>query len=296
MPKVNKSTVDPTTDARTFQPDTRVKEQPKSETLIAAQPPVEPVKLKELTLPDWISKSGEDMPETTNRMIGDYLGFASVVSPSWGDQQNAGLQNGQMYIFREQMYYPLERLDFFIIKAAEFQTLMVGREGRIEFCTTDMRADPETLPSIGQNFTQPHYVLLLAARLENQMVPIKGDFRGTKSGGIETAIRAVTRAADPNWGRTSDAARVTLAFPRPFGRVFHSGHTSRHQGRTSGNEYFRFNCVSRPATPTEMQELIDALTNKTFADQLESTRRAWQSRVHHLAEIALKSDQQSSVK
>jgi hypothetical protein len=201
-----------------------------------------------------------------------------------------------MFIYREQMYHPLDRLDFFIIKAAEFQTLMTGREGRIQFCTTDMRVDPSELPSVGDNYTQPHYVLLMAVRLENELIPLKGDFRGTKSGGIETAIRAVTRASDPNWGNTSDAARVTLAFPRPFGRVFHSGHITRHQGRVSGNEYFRFNCVSRPATPTEMQELIDALTNRTFTDQLESTRRAWQSRVDHLSEIALNSVQDSSAK
>lgn len=238
---------------------------------------------KKVQLPGWLVKS--QMPEVADRQLGGFVGFASSQSGKWNEQQLSGLTDGQPYLYHQQRYIPLASLDFFLLAGESFQTLMVGKEGQFKWASRDLE---EEGPMMGSNRPEPHYVCLLIVAAEGRWIPIKGDFRGTKSGGIEGAIRAVEAAATPEWASLSDAHRVSCAFPQAFGRVYHRCTTKYQVSKTSGNPYYRANCISNPATVTQMQELVDVLSDEEFIEQLNECRKNYDERIALLDGIAAK--------
>lgn len=236
-------------------------------------------------LPAWLQTT--QLPTVSDRQNGGYVGFASSASEKWAEQVRSGLQDGQPYLYHQQRYIPLQSLDFFLLAGTSFQSLMVGKKGEFLWVSEDMT---EVGPTSGSNKPQPHYVCALLVFAEGRIIPIKGDFIGTKSGGIEGAIRAVEAAASPEWLKMSDAHKISSYFPQPFGRVFNSITTSRHiskSGPNRGNPYYRANCTSVPATLSQMSELIEAFKNEDFQTEVEEMRKNYETRVDFLKNIAV---------
>lgn len=233
-----------------------------------------------LSIPDFMENNV--LPEVGDSGTG-YVGFASSNSLNWPQMQMAGLKEGQPFCHHNGQYIAVETLEFFLLLADSFQTLMVGKQGEFKFATRDMSLEG---PRQGTNRTEPHYVCLLLVKVENELLPIKGDFRGTKSGGVEGAIRSVEAAAEPEWLKMSDAHRITSAFPKPFGRVFHRVTTSYQVSKTSGNPYYRAKCASQPATIAQMQLLADKLKDDDFRVNLKEAKGNYDQRIQFLDNIA----------
>lgn len=236
---------------------------------------------KAIAIPAWLQNS--TMPATSDREVGGYIGFASTQSNKWGEMQSAGLADGQPYLYHQQRYVPLDSLDFFLLHGESFKTLMVGREGKFQWVSRDLE---EEGPTMGSNRPEPHYVCVCVVAAENRLIPIKGDFRGTKSGGLEGAIRAVEAAATPEWLALSDAHKVSAVFPQPFGRVFHRITTKYRVSKSSGNPYYVANCVSLPATITQIQQLVTAFGDSDFVKELNECKENFNQRISFLDRIA----------
>ena len=236
-----------------------------------------------LKLPDFLEQVS--MPETVGGDQTGYVGFASSASAKWSEQQAAGLEDGQPYLFHEQRYIktPNKALEFFLLSAESFQSLMVGKEGKFQWISRDLDIEG---PTAGSNKTQPHYVGLLLVNVNDNLIPIKGDFIGTKSSGFETAIRAVEAAGNPQWLQLSDEHKVTAAFPKPFGRVSHRITTKYQVAKTSGNSYYRTNCMSKPATASQIQLLYKFLSDSDFIDTLNEAKKNYDMRIQFLDNIA----------
>lgn len=235
---------------------------------------------KSVNIPAWLQKS--EMPTVADRDFGGYIGFASTQSNKWNEQQAAKLADGDPYLYHDKTYIPANPLEFFLLAGTAFQTLMVGREGKFQWASRDME---EEGPRMGSNRPEPHYVCVCIVRVQDRLIPIKGDFRGTKSGGCEGAIRAVEAAATPEWLKLTDAHRVTSAFPQAFGRVFHSCTTKYQVSKTSGNPYYRANVTSLPATFTQMQELLNAMGDEAFIAELDECKKNYDARVRFIDDV-----------
>lgn len=226
------------------------------------------------------------MPQTSNRMQTGYVGFASIKSKNWPQQQMAGLNDGQPYVNHNNSIIPVESLEFFLCMGTSFQSMMAGTQGEFIFVTRDMdlRVDPIIYKG-NQVKLEPHYVCLLLVNLNNSLLPIKGDFRGTKSGGIENAIRAVEAAGSPDWLKLSDQHKVTAAFPQPFGRVYNIITTKRGVSKSNGNPYYTADCSPSPATATQMQMLVDAFNQENFNNVIAEAHTNYNSRIEFLDNI-----------
>jgi hypothetical protein len=274
----------------TAKPATPVKPTPVTATVKKSEAEVAPVEssntsalakqAKAVKLPAWLAQT--QMPVVAEKDFGGFVGFASSQSNKWNEQQQAGLEDGQPYVYTDQRYIIADPLEFFLLAGESFQTLMVGKEGKFQWASRDLE---EEGPTVGSNRPEPHYVCCLIVKAEGQLIPIKGDFRGTKSGGIEGAIRAIEAAATPDWLKLSDGHKVTAAFPHAFGRVFHSCNTTYKVAKTSGNPYYKANCVSKPAGLGQMQELVDALANEDFSKKLNECKSNYDQRIQFLDDV-----------
>lgn len=214
------------------------------------------------------------MPETSERELTGYIGYASDASKHYPEQQAAGLTNGDIFLMHQGQYIKCPQLEFFLVTGESFKSVM-DREGKFLFATRDLAmkevrfkyqgkerfADNNSNPKL-----QPHYVCLTIVNLNGRLIPIKGDFIGTKSGGIESAISAVKAAADPKsgWLRLSEQHQTTAGFPHPFGRVYHTMRTKYEVAKTGGNSYYRTITVSSPATVAQMSVLMEGLQDESF--------------------------------
>lgn len=250
-----------------------------------------------VNLPSFLTAS--TLPEVEDRNSG-FVGFASSASKNWSVQQMNGLAEGQPYISYKQQIIPCDTLQFFLTIGQSFQSIMVGKEGKFKYVTHDMDEELEQIRNnsiivqgkpvplhsvIGPSKLEKHYVMMMICVTGNNLIPIKGDFRGTKSGGMEGAIRATEEAAKPSWINLSEATRATAAFPQPWGRVFHSIDTTRHISKTNGNPYYRANCNSRPAKIDEMQKLVNALQDANFMEELTIAKKSYDDRISFLEKI-----------
>lgn len=242
---------------------------------------------KQINVPAWLAQSS--MPEISDREFGGFVGFASTFSEKWIEQSQAGLKDGQIYLYHNKQYIPLDKIEFFILHGVSYQTLMVGKAGTFKFATKDMSLSVDEMPKEGMNVSQQHYVMLVLVNVNGNLIPIKGDFRGTKSGGMESAIRAVEAAATPEWAQLSDRHRVACQFPQPYGRVYVTGTTSRQVSKTTGNPYYRLDCSPQPANLAQLQLLIEAFGDEEFRAALEEAKVNFDSRVKFLDEIVAKS-------
>jgi hypothetical protein len=193
--------------------------------------------------------------------------------------QAAGLQDGQGYIYYQGRYIVPKQLEFFVCESASFQTQMENnKDAKFLFATRDMQAEFERADRI-----EPHYVALLLVNPGNgTLIPIKGDFRGTKSGGIDNAIRAVEAACRPEWLRLSEAHKLTAAFPQPFGRVYHRVNLKYCVSKSSGNPYWRASAVSKPATVDELGMLVSAFKSEEFQKALKDAKASFDARIEFL--------------
>lgn len=222
-------------------------------------------------------------PELSDRQQTGYVGFASSQSKKWPLQQQAGLKEGQPFLFHNQSFVPLNALEFFLCAGESFQTVMVGKEGKFHYGTKDMKEQrPQEVVNGNVAKLEPHYVCLLLVVVGDTLLSIKGDFRGTKSGGIENAIRAVEAASNPDWLRLSEQHKVTAAFPEPWGRVFHWIGTKRGVSKTNGNPYFAAECTSAPATIDQMGMLVENLKNDDFNNILTEAYNNYNARIEFL--------------
>jgi len=237
-----------------------------------------------LTLPGFLRKV--PLPPTSNRQLTGYVGFASTQSKRWGQQQASGLVEGQPFIFHNNAYIRLERLEFFLCIGESFQTMMSGRAGTFIFATRDMTMQLEPVVHKGNLVKlEPHYVCLLLVNLNGTLVPIKGDFRGTKSGGIENAIRAVEAASNPDWLKLSEAHRITAAFPEAWGRVYNTITTKRGVSQENGNSYYAAQCQPSPAPLAQMELLVNALKDEAFMNVLTEAHTNFGQRIKFLVNI-----------
>jgi hypothetical protein len=253
-----------------------------------------------VSIPSFLQQ--QTLPEVEDRTSG-YVGFASSASKNWAVQQMNGMSEGQPFIYYKQQYLPCDSLQFFLLIGQSFQTIMVGKEGKFKYVTHDMSEEFEQIRNnniivqgksvplhsvIGSSKLEAHYVMMMICVTGNNLIPIKGDFRGTKSGGMEGAIRATEEAAKPSWINLSESTRATAAFPQPWGRVFHSIDTTRHVSRSgpgAGNPYYRANCNSRPAKIEEMQKLVNALQDPAFMEELTAAKQSYDDRIAFLEKI-----------
>lgn len=240
-----------------------------------------------VAIPSFLQQS--NMPTVSNRQQTGYVGFASTQSKKWSLMQQAGLDEGQPFLNHQNAFIPLETLDFFLLKGASYKTMMAGKDGTFVYATTDMDVElPDQIYKGNVVKLEPHYICLLLVNVNSQLIPIKGDFRGTKSGGIENAIRAVEAASDPDWLKLSDAHRVTAAFPQPFGRVYHRITTKRGVSKSNGNPYFSAECTSSPASIKAMEALVASLSDEGFNNMLTAANTNFESRITFMEAVVEK--------
>lgn len=233
-------------------------------------------------IPGWLQQNN-NLPEVPDKDTTGYVGFASSASKKWNIQMMAGLNDGQPFVFHQQQYIPLDSVDFFLLSGEAFQSLMVGKEGKFMWVSRDL---DEEGPTMGSNKPEIHYVCLMLVNVNGNLIPIKGDFRGTKANGIESAIRAVEAAGLPEWSKLSEAHKVSTAFPQPFGRVYHCITTQAKVSKTSGNPYHRTNCTSAPANVGQMEMVIKAFNNPEFISALNEARENYTLRIQYLDNVA----------
>lgn len=254
-----------------------------------------------MTLPSYLQQA---MPEVADRELTGYIGFCSDASKHYQEQTNAGLKNGQIFLKHQGQYIGLEQLDFFIANGSSFRSVMEST-GAFSFVTRNMElktasisypTGPGRPPRIVVKDTQPHYICLCFVNVHGKLVPIKGDFIGTKSGGMESAIRAVESAGKPEsgWDKISDAHKITMAFPHPFGRVIHFMRTKYEVAKGTGLPYFRTVTVSQPASIPQMQMLIGHLADEDFVHLMNEAYQNYQSRVAFMDTLANPQPQQQA--
>lgn len=272
--------------------------------LVPSSPPAlieskEEKKVSHVAIPDFLKT--QEMPELSNRRLTGYVGFAHPMSKNFGMMQAAGVDEGMPFLFHQGRFIPAKTLEFFVCRGESFKTYMNDR-GKFIFVTRDLNTVDATGPIVGTNkFTNqqityvpeggkilldPHYICLLIVNLNGNLIPIKGDFRGTKSGGIETCIRAVEAAASPEWGKLSDMHKVSMSFPSPFGRVYHVIRTKHNVGKVSGRAYYTANASSVPSNIAQMQLLASAFENEEFNATLAEANANFDKRVEVMDNIA----------
>lgn len=256
-----------------------------------------------IKLPAFLQKA--TLPQLISGELNGYVGFADVQSKNWPQMQQAELEPGDPFMFKDGNYTPLKPLEFFLVMGDTLRSTMVGQEGTFTFVTRDLETPLKDIaasieteglkgPMLEVAQTQkrdilkaePHYVCLIIVKVGETLVPIKADFRGTKTGATEPAVRAVEFAGTPDWLKQSEAHKATAAYPHPFGRVWNVVTTMPKVGRTSGNNFFVARCQSRPATITQMQMLVDHFAEEQFVTDLEEAERNYQGRLEFLDKIA----------
>lgn len=229
-------------------------------------------------LPGWLQQTV--LPETMAPEYGTLVGFGSVDSKSWVEQQQAGVAEGQPYLKSGANFIPLPRLEFYVLRAESYQSMMYGSEGKFLFATKDLATPiPDRIHGNQVVKAEPHYVVSMVAVVNGNHHPCRADFRGTKGGAAEGPITAVKAAQAPDWGRQGDAFRVACSFPEPFGRVYHIITTRRDISKTSGNPYYRCLASSTPSTVSQMQALVNAFLDKSFDAEMETSNKWYEERV-----------------
>lgn len=259
-----------------------------------------------IPLPAFLERA--TLPELVSAELNGYAGFADSNSKNWVQMQGVGLATGDPFIVKDGQYIKCKPLEYFLLCGESFRSTMVGKEGAFKFVTRDLEVPLKEIasqyPTEGLTGpaleaakekishilkAEPHYVCLLLVKVGDQLVPIKADFRGTKSGAAESAVRAVESAATPEWMKLSEAHKVTGAFQHPFGRVWNSVTTQHKVGRSSGNSFYVARCNSTPATVAQMQILVDAFGDEAFVQELEDAEKNYQQRIEYLDKLALES-------
>lgn len=237
-----------------------------------------------VSVPSFLQQSA--MPETADGPQSGYVGFATTKSEkNWPLQQAAGCVDGQPYLYKEKQYHPLTELKFFLLRAESFITCMFGSQGDFKYVSRDLEKPG---PTFGSNRSEPHYVGLLLVFTPQGLLPIKGDFKGTKSGGFESAVGAIKAAETPEWAKMSDAHRISCAFPQPFGRVVTSITTQKEISKSNGMPYHKTVGRTAPASMGEMEALAAAFKDADFLEALDTANTNYEARIAFLDDMAKK--------
>lgn len=146
-------------------------------------------------------------------------------------------------------------LRYFLISAIHLKTAQ-NDQGDVIFATNDL--EKEVSPR-GDRLDD-HIAALLLVIHNNELFPVKAEFRGARTSCVSGAINAVKAASKPDWVSKSDAHKIAGQFPQPFGRVVATASCRRQIARSTGRTYYAGSCVTRPATIEELQ-----LVNTFFA-------------------------------
>lgn len=240
-----------------------------------------------LALPDIPGFLTQDsMPETAEQMRSGYIGFGEPRSvKNWPMISAAGVVEGQAYAARAGEIIPLQQLEFWLLRADSYKTAM-KTDGSFSFATRDLEyVDPGTHGGkVGE-----HYIGLMIVKLPNgNYIPIKGDFRTTKSNALSGPINAVKAAGTPEWANQSDANKLAAQFQRPFGRVYHYVNCAYYVGKASGNASYPARSRSVPSTLSQLQELSALFTEQEFLTQLREANENYEGRIKFMDELCAK--------
>lgn len=231
-----------------------------------------------ITLPAFLSTDEQGLPDVPD--LSGYLGFAHPQSDNWDKMSQVGLKTGDPFLFHDGSYVNLNgKVEMFLLIGDEFKSLMIGKKGTFLHVTRDMN---EQMQYDKRNYLQEHYIVLMLVKVGSELIPIKGDFRGPKSQGLKTAINATKAASEPQWINKTEAHKITAAFPKPFGRVFHTMTTHREVSKSSGDEYHPTSCNSRPSTVSEMEMLVSHFGNPEWLAKVEDAKSNYDMRVQFM--------------
>lgn len=229
-----------------------------------------------------------------------YVGFASDSSANWPAMQAAKLEIGEPFVCVNGQYLKGENgvLRYWLAAAESFMSV-VDQAYNYQYITRNMRVERVTLKQptgktrtydTGPGGIQEHYLAYMFVLLNGEIIPAKGDFMGTKSGAVASAVSAVRAAGDPEsgWLQLSDAHRVTGGCPLPFGRVTCSMRTVPKLGKASGQTYYRGLCHTAPATMEEMDLLLRSLAADTFVQATEAVHASYLDRIKFYDDTAAK--------
>lgn len=229
-----------------------------------------------------------------------YVGFASDSSANWPAMEAAKLDVGEPFVCVNGQYLKSENgvLRFWLAAAESFMSV-VDQSYNYLYITRNMRMERVVLKQptgktrtfdTGPGGIQEHYLAYLFVLINGEIVPAKGDFMGTKSGAVASAVSAVRAAGSPDsgWLELSDAHRVTGSCPLPFGRVMCSMRTVPKLGKASGQTYHRGLCHCAPATMDEMSLLLRSLGADTFVQSTEAVHTSYLDRIKFYDETAAK--------
>ena len=232
-------------------------------------------------LPDFLAPTTEMMPELAENTAPAYVGFADNRAKLWPTLQQAGCEVGDIYLYIDGSIFPKKPLEYFFLMGESFVSKMVGAEMSLMFASKNINTQYEDKQIV------PHYVSLLLVKHEGTLVPIRGDFRGTKSGAVEKAVRAVQASTAPEWARRSDAHKIAASFPQPFGRVLNIATTRPYivkSGPNAGNKAFIADSQNRPTTASEIEMLLQCFQNEEWKKRLEVVHDSYRSRVDFMME------------
>lgn len=254
---------------------------------------------KNAKLPAFLQKD-DRMPGIISPELTGYVGFADHRSKNWNALQAAGIEAGDPYICKDGQYHLCKPLQFHLLAGRAFKTCMEGQEGTFIFVTSEVDTPAEVLfehltkkeqDRLGikkfKELLQEHYVCLMVVYHQNQLIPIKADFRGTKKSAAESPVRAIEEAASPDWLKKSDAHRITAAYPEPSGRVFVTVDTHFKVGKSSGNGFYVAQANCQPSTIEQMKSLLDAYADEDFMNQLNEAHSNYESRIEFLESVAI---------
>lgn len=270
---------------------------------------------KGVNLPAFMQKDSR-LPALVPGMETGYVGFADNRNKIFSSLQANGIEEGDPYLARNNTYTLCKPLNYYLMIGESFRSIMLGEAGEWVYCTRDINAPTDLLwdnvadslkasqkkggltleaklpdYKFFQKNLQEHYVLLMIVLLDNgELVPVKGDFRGTKKGVAEGPIRAVEAAAGSEWLDKSDAHRVSGQFPDPFGRVLHTVSTYFKSGKKSGYSFYVAEAVSAPPTIEQMEALLEALKSEQFTREMGEAHKNYTARIEFLDNIIAESN------
>lgn len=261
-------------------------------------------------LPAFLKKDG-NLPAIIPGAETGYVGFADNRNKIFGSLQACGIEEGDPYICRNNEYILCKPLKYYLLAGESFKSIMLGEAGEWVYCTRDIVSPTDQLwekvhpalkaPSRVGSVTkeavlpdlkffkknlQEHYVICMVVLTDDgDLIPTKGDFRGTKKGTAEGPIRAVEAASTPEWLNRSDANKVAGQFPHPFGRVLHSVSTFYGSGKASGYSFYVAKAVSRASTIDEMKQLLEAMADKDYMRDVEEAHINYTKRCDFLDQL-----------
>lgn len=199
--------------------------------------------------------------------------YASSRSKNYDKCLKAGAAEGDAVISVEGNLVALKTFKYFLAAAFACRSKMEN-DGSISAVNLDAKTYRNETPD-------EHYVTLLIAFVNGKLIPVKFDFRTTKSKAAAEPIRTLHQSITPEWGNLSPQHRDTMAYQIPWGRVVTETTTQRRVS-AKGLVYHETIPVSRPATPDEMKALTEFASNQDNLDLFSRVQADYEKRCEEL--------------